>query len=162
MRVRVRGGFFIPDLQPPKEVHVELTNECNLNCSICYRRSWDAERGYMRTDLFEKLLRELKKLSARSIWFDGFGEPTLHPDFERFVKIAADDFEVNLVTNGTLICDKVERVAGNLSNVFVSIDSVNSGTYYLVRGSDLRRLEKGLRVIVNETRVWLSSVLTKS
>ena len=162
MRVRVRGGFFIPDLQLPAEAHVELTNECNLNCPICYRRSWSSGQGFMSLDLFEKLLGELKGLGTRSIWFDGFGEPTFHPEFTRFVEEAAEDFEVNLVTNGTLM-DKVEEVAGVISNVFVSVDSVNPSIYQWVRGYDLRRIEEGIRVLVGEgAKVWLSSVLMRS
>lgn len=162
MRVRVRGGSFIPDPRLPAEAHVELTNECNLSCAICYRRSWSTEQGFMSSDLFEKLLKEFKDLGVRSIWFDGFGEPTFHPDFESFVRKAAEEFEVNLVTNGTLM-DKVMGVANVLSNVFVSVDSPNPDAYRWIRGHDLKVMEEGIRALASEgAKVWLSSVLMRS
>ncbi|MEM3445930.1 MAG: SPASM domain-containing protein [Candidatus Korarchaeum sp.] len=161
MRVRVRGGFFVPDLRLPREVHLELTNECNLSCSFCYRRSWYPETGFMSPDLFGTLLMELKG-EVRSIWLDGFGEPTLHPEFEGLVKLASRDFDLNLVTNGTLLRDRVLPLADAFSNIFVSVESAIPERYRGIRGSEVISVEEGIRAIAGRTRVWLSSVLMRS
>lgn len=142
---------------------MELTSECNLSCSFCYRRSWSPESGFMSPDLFRRIMDDLRELGVRSIWLDGFGEPTLHPNFEHFVRMAAESFEVNLVTNGTLMREKVRGVARMLSNIFVSVESVISETYQAMRGFQLGGLEEGIRELSQEgARIWLSTVLMRS
>lgn len=163
MMVRVRGGFLLPIDQPPKEAHVELTTECNLNCSICYRRSWNLKPGFMDPTTFTRLLDDLREVGVRSIWLDGFGEPTFHPEFEELVRVASRNFELNLVTNGTLIESKVVKVAELFSNIFVSVDSVDPDTYASVRGFDVRKVGEGISLLSRlGTRVWLSSVVMRS
>jgi radical SAM protein with 4Fe4S-binding SPASM domain len=161
MRIRVKGGYFIPDLEAPKEAHIELTNECNLNCTICYRR-WFERSGFMDPNLFEKILSELKDMGVKSVWFDGFGEPTFHPKFEEFSNMASRDFELNLVTNGTIIGSKLKCISENFKNVFVSLEASDPLLYSRVRGFEFEKLNDTLRSLVKEgARVWVSTVLLK-
>lgn len=163
MRVRVRGGLLIPELQPPREAHIELTTECNLNCLFCYRRNWYLKSGFMDTNTFKKILVDLKEVGVRSLWFDGFGEPTFHPEFEEFSRTASRDFEVNLVTNGTLLESKVKGIAGIFSNIFISIESLDPELHQWIRGSSLMRIGESIRELSKQgVRVWILSVLMKS
>ena len=163
-RVRVHGGFFIPDSDPPKEAHLELTTACNLNCKFCYRRSWDEKIGFMDERLFSRILEELRSFGVEDLWFSGWGEPVLHPMFEEFADRASKHFNLGMITNGTLLLEKMESIKRNFSWVFVSVDASDPETYKRIRvGSNLQTVGEGVRRLAkNGVEVWISTVLLRS
>ncbi len=162
--VRVHGGIYIPDPDPPREAHLELTTACNLDCEFCYRRSWDEKLGYMSYRLFRKILEELEDMGVEDLWFDGWGEPTYHTRFEEMAKDASKHFNLGLVTNGTLAMKRMDAIRENFSWVFVSVDVANPDEYSKVRvGSDFSIIDTAVRELVrNGVAVWISSILMKS
>ncbi|MBD3387401.1 MAG: radical SAM protein [Candidatus Altiarchaeales archaeon] len=90
----------------PDRVTVELTNECNLNCSMCPRKSMASERGYLDFGLYRKIMDEIlsEDISTKVVLFFR-GESLLHPDFKRILQYAAGNGlkDISLATNATLL-----------------------------------------------------------
>lgn len=87
--------------RPFSSLEIEITTRCNLFCPSCpratYRRSWINQD--MCLDNFEKIAASFPLY--HSIYFRGWGEPTLNPDFDDMIRIAhASGARVILSTNG--------------------------------------------------------------
>ena len=91
-------------------VYIEITNVCNLNCSFCpCGKDPNETRAFMSTELFNRAIIESSKI-ADNVYFHVLGEPTLHPNFEKFLKsVESTNLRVNLTTNGTTI-QKVDEI----------------------------------------------------
>ncbi len=82
-----------------KKAYIEITNNCNLNCTFCPGTSRPGV--FMTADGFKKILDELIG-KVRCLYFHVMGEPLLHPRLGLFLDMAHDaGFPVNLTTNGT-------------------------------------------------------------
>ena len=49
----------LPEDVPPAKVYVELTTECNLDCAMCIRHSWDEPGGTMAPETFGRVVELL-------------------------------------------------------------------------------------------------------
>ena len=84
-------------------MYVELTDQCNFDCSFCVT---DAKRygkgSFLDLSRLEKLLAEIR-LGARECIYLAGGEPTLHPDFRKVVELClAASYRLNVTTNGSV------------------------------------------------------------
>lgn len=125
-------------IQPnPAHVQLVLTNRCNHNCRLCAYRS----QSYNSSQLFNpkdeipydkaiEILDSFTALGVRAIQFTGGGEPLCHPQVDDvFEYVAESRMEFSLVTNGTLMSDKMKEILPLASWVRVSIDAATSKTY---------------------------------
>ena len=131
-----------------KKIYVEITNNCNLNCSFCIRNSRPIES--ISIDKFTILLEKIKPYTDY-LYFHVLGEPLIHKNINELIDIASNDFNINITTNGYLI-NKIKNnknirqinislhsYCGNdlkkyLDNVFDSVDSlINNKTYISLR-----------------------------
>jgi radical SAM protein with 4Fe4S-binding SPASM domain len=81
---------------------MELTSRCNERCVHCYIPH-EQKHADLDWELGANVLDQLRDMGTMSVTFSG-GEPLLHPRFADFIKKArANDFIINLLTNGTLI-----------------------------------------------------------
>lgn len=83
-----------------KKIYVEITNNCNLNCSFCKKTK--REKLFISTDKFNKLLTKIKPYT-KYLYFHVMGEPLLHPNINELINLASKDFFINITTNGYLI-----------------------------------------------------------
>lgn len=123
----------------PRKVYVESTSHCNLDCAMCIRHGWHQPLGHMPVERFERLVDGLPAdaTAATTIAFGGFGEPLLHPEWQRLASIAtARDFRVEIITNGLLLgADAADALVGlGVNQVTVSVDGADAETYGLMRG----------------------------
>ena len=86
--------------------NIAITSYCNLNCSYCFTRdTYSGSKktyGHMTSDVFKKSLDILQQSNINQIPILG-GEPSLHPDFIRFMELAFQTgLTVKLFTNGYL------------------------------------------------------------
>lgn len=87
-----------------KRIYIEITNECNLNCSFC-AQSTKSKRA-MSLSEFQHICSQIRPYTDY-IYLHIQGEPLLHPDFEQIVEIASSyTLSIQLVTNGTLLSAK--------------------------------------------------------
>jgi len=134
----------------PRIVVLELTTRCNLNCSMCFRRSWSERIGDMDERVFSKALDEAIEAGVRFVWFAGWGEPTIHPKFIEWAETVKDaGLGLGVNTNGTLLDDELAKriVEIGIDRLSVSVDAASEETYARIRGHSLRRVLKALRII---------------
>ncbi|MGM5483164.1 MAG: radical SAM protein, partial [Nanobdellota archaeon] len=93
-----------------KTVQVNITYDCNRNCSYCYVKDFLNTGKVMKFSDFTNLLNWLEKSNIKCINLTG-GEPTTHPDISSIINISKSrGFSVNLFTNLIFNHDLLENV----------------------------------------------------
>lgn len=123
-------------------VNIEITNACNLSCTMCpVNTTMARDKRMMSFDLFRKILDENPDLEF--VLPFQWGEPLLHKDFYRMVAYArARGIRVMATTNGTFIEneDDAERLATcGLDRVTFSSDGIGD-THTKIRGYSWEKL----------------------
>ena len=141
-----------------KKIYIEITNQCNLSCSFCPKTK--RKSHFMTVGEFERTVNSTKE-HGENFYFHVMGEPTAHPHFADFLKIAKDnDIKVNITTNGTLL-DKVGDaiVENKVRSVSVSMHSFEANSLnndmknYLDKIMAFCRKTEGSGITV-ELRLW--------
>lgn len=130
-----------------KKLYLELTNRCNLDCKICYRKSWEHNFCDMKEDVLNKLTNELKIHSdLREIVIGGIGEPTFSKHFKKALE-SLKDYTLTVTTNGTLIDEELsEYLVKYVDVVTISIDGL-SDKYEEIRGINLDLIVKNIGIL---------------
>ncbi len=114
------------------KVYVEITNICNLNCSFCHGHG--REPKMMSEAEFVSILDKLTD-KTEYIYYHLMGEPLLHPELPRFIKLAKEQgYKSVITTNGTLLAKRGDEIiATKPHKVSVSVHSLENGdlTEYL-------------------------------
>ena len=97
-----------------KKVYLEITNNCNLNCSFCNKNKRD--KRFITKDEFNIILDKLKDYTDY-LYFHVMGEPLIHPLINELIDIASNNFFVNITTNGYFI----DRIGDNKNIRKISI-----------------------------------------
>jgi len=79
-------AFVERNFHPLLDVAVELTNDCNIMCSYCYRK--DREVGYMDAGLFRRVIDQIPRYCRVALSFAG--ESIMHPQFEELSEYAIE------------------------------------------------------------------------
>lgn len=135
-----------------REVHVEVTTRCNLECGHCVRNVWESPWEDMDPATFDALvggLRELPRVDR--VHFGGFGEPLVHPDIVAMVqRIHSLGIRTSMITNGTLLTEGMadSLLDAGLDRLFVSVDSPRRASFADARdGADLDLVLDNLRTL---------------
>ena len=120
-----------------QKLYLELTNKCNLNCTICYRRSWNEEPMDMDLKLFNRIKKEIGVInSLKSIVLGGIGEPTCAPLIYEAIG-ALGHYHLTLTTNAMDIDDELlYLIVRRVNLVMVSIDGLHEN-FSKIRNADL-------------------------
>jgi molybdenum cofactor biosynthesis enzyme MoaA len=141
-------------------LNLELTDHCNLRCRMCSQSLRDEAHGeahrFMAFDTWSRALDGLAGAPDVTLCPHWLGEPTLHPDFDRFVEHA---FTINagnrlfrhfkVHTNAVILGEARARLLIDLAQrpglaadtflaVHFSIDAWARDTYTRVKGADRR------------------------
>lgn len=126
-----------------KRIYIEITNICNLNCEFCAPHNRKNE--FMTKANFMHILNEIKNYSEY-IYLHVKGEPTLHPEFDEFVKIAYDNgFKINLTTNATLLKQHL-GITKYLRQINVSFHATNN--------AEILKICKSITDCTVNFRIW--------
>lgn len=145
------GCPFDCGLCPDHEQHscltlIEITDQCNLKCPICYAESGPGHGRHRTLDEIEKMLDSLVANEGEPdvVQISG-GEPTIHPQFFEILDLAKSKPIRHLMvnTNGVrIVQDKAfaERLAGYGPGfeIYLQFDSFHSEALTQLRGEDLR------------------------
>jgi MoaA/NifB/PqqE/SkfB family radical SAM enzyme len=122
-------------LSAPCEVAIEITGRCNLECKYCFS---DGSGVDIPLDKLKKILNQADEMNVFEVCFSG-GEPFFRSDIFDILNYAAKkDFDLSIVTNGTLLdSKKIECIndLGLMGSVQISVDSSNEHIHNSVRGS---------------------------
>ena len=84
-----------------KKAYIEITNNCNLNCSFCPKTT--REKKFMNVKEYEHIVEEIKPF-VNFIYLHLMGEPLMHPNIKEILEISKENnLKINITTNGTLI-----------------------------------------------------------
>lgn len=132
-----------------KKIYIEITNNCNLNCSFCIHNK--RKPKYMSKDEFKIILSKLKG-HTKYLYFHVLGEPLVHPLINEFINEASKNFYVNITTNGYFI-DKIINNK-NIRQINISLHSnVSDLSDYMKRIFDVTDKLKDNTYI--NYRLWL-------
>lgn len=119
-----------------KKLYIEPTSRCNLNCKMCFRKTWVNEvSADMELFVFDRALQTMPD-TVETIFFGGMGEPLVHNDILYMVQKAAETGRrVELVTNAMQLSPEMsERLLdAGLNTLWVSIDSFEDKLYGDIR-----------------------------
>lgn len=104
-----------------KKIYLEITNNCNLNCDFCIKNN--REKRFMALADFQVILEKLKPYT-KYLYFHLMGEPLLHPEINKYINLAHQNFFINITTNGYLI--KRIKDNHNIRQINISLHSYNS------------------------------------
>lgn len=144
---------------------VEITDNCNLNCPVCYAESGTHRQTHKS---FEDVLRMLDAVVANEGEADVMqlsgGEPTLHPQFWDILDAAKARpiKHVMVNTNGILIAQDpafARRLATYAPGieVYLQFDSLRAEAHKVLRGADLTRIRR--QALENLNAAGLSTTL---
>ncbi|RQD72589.1 MAG: radical SAM protein [Tindallia sp. MSAO_Bac2] len=147
--------------QEIRKIYLEITDRCNLNCSICYRKSWedmDYDRD-MTDETLEKVYRDLDEIEGiQKIVIGGIGEPFYHPKITEIIK-RLEKYPLHITTNGTLLTEEIiEALTGTVQEITVSIDGVGEA-FCDIRGISLDGIVKGIRALQKKSMNRIPRIL---
>jgi len=132
-------------------IRISLTQRCNLDCFYCHR---EGEKKVcdeiLSHDDIEAILETSHELGMSKVKFSG-GEPLLHPQIIKIVKIADNYMEdVSMTTNGILLNEMSSDLKeAGLDRVNVSLDTLDPNVYQKVtRGHKLEEAKEGIKKAV--------------
>ncbi len=83
-----------------KKIYLEITNNCNLDCSFCIGNK--RNNKFLSMDEFKILLDKVKGYT-KYLYFHVMGEPLLHPLINEFINEGSKEYFINITSNGYLI-----------------------------------------------------------
>jgi len=125
----------------PPNIQIEISSICNLRCVMCYQKDKtfssksNGYMGYMNFELFKKIIDEIET-KIEAVTFASRGEPTLHPELEKFLKYSEGKFlGLKLNTNATILTEKISNIllSSDLETLVFSIDAANKEMYEKIR-----------------------------
>ena len=161
-------------LCPDHEQHgcltiVEVTDQCNLRCPVCYAESGPERRGEHRPlAVVERMLDAVVANEGEPdvVQISG-GEPTEHPDFWAILDAARRRPIKHLMlnTNGVRIASEpgfAERLTEYLPGfeVYLQFDSLRRGPLMELRGADLRGVRERAVGALNRAGLSTNLVVT--
>lgn len=158
-----------PILETPYPLHsasIEVTANCNLKCVHCYGKFGNQRFDELKVDEMKDLAGQLKKLQVFEITLTG-GEPLAREDFFDVAKaFTSQGFGVVLMTNGTLIDDRIaDKIAdSHIQTVGVSLDGVRPDSHDLFRGvrGAFKNTMRGIQLLGDRgVRLRLYTVLNR-
>lgn len=145
----------------PSSVMLELTNHCNLQCTICprqYAYGHEMDKGYMPLENAKKIVDELYPC-LDSIGLTGLGETFLYPHLEElalYIKSKKKSIVISLSTNANVagFVENVAKVMPHVDTIQISIDGIDE-VYEKIRvGAKFETLKTNLRQIADLAKGW--------
>ena len=133
---------------------IEVTDRCNLNCPICFRRLKNVDQDEVSNDLdFSEIIERLERLKRERPNIDPTvaltgGEPTLRDDLPDLIaKIHTMGFKrTEVMTNGIRLAKDVGYVKdlrrAGVSQIGLQFDGFNDKAYLLMRGKELAETKR--------------------
>lgn len=115
-----------------------ITDKCNLNCSFCSRDAKSLNSTYMSSEFIKTQIEEVLKWNPdlKTINLSG-GEPFLHPEFEKIIKIINSyNLDIRINTNGLFFSDENLALLNkyNVKLFTISLDSSSPEIHDEIRG----------------------------
>lgn len=140
--------------QSPRKVDIAITGRCNLDCKYCFYADEMTALHDLPTDRWLSLFEELAHLGVMEVCLTG-GEVFTRKDlFTLIDSIIANRMRYRILTNGTLITEKllaqfdVGKRRLRLDSIQVSVDGSRAEIHDKTRPNSFERAIRGLRLLV--------------
>jgi radical SAM protein with 4Fe4S-binding SPASM domain len=154
----------------PSHLKIELTNYCNLACPICPHAQMRREVGYMKPELFRRIVEQAAP-ELEFAYLHHLGESLFHGQIGPLVRAGrTTGAAMGLSTNATFLDERKARALldGGLDFLVLSIDGASAESYERVRvGGDfattvenVRRFFAVRRALGAATTVVVQMILT--
>ncbi len=157
----------------PSTIMLELTNHCNLACTICpreYEYGKSMDKGAMPVQQAKDIIDELWPY-LDSIGLTGMGETFIYKDLTEvvnYIKSKNKGIIISVSTNAVLpgFLKKVKPLINIIDTIQISIDGINE-VYESIRiNSTFNVLDKNLKALIkmctnSDTTLMLNMVVTK-
>lgn len=109
------------------KVYIEITNQCNRNCSFCPGTS--RQPGMMTLEQFTQVAEKLQGIT-KYLYYHLMGEPLTHPALPDMIRKATElGFKSAITTNGTLLPSRGKAILdADVYKVNISVHSFEEGT----------------------------------
>ena len=138
----------------PESVDIAITGRCNLHCKYCFYADEMVALRDVPTDRWLAFFQELGSLAVQRVTLTG-GEVFTRPDlFDMIDGVIANRMRYGLLSNGTLITEKVlaQFLQGKrrlrLDSIQISIDGSRAEIHNRSRPNSFDRALRGLRLLV--------------
>lgn len=149
----------------PLAINFHLLRACNARCHYCFARFPETPKGLVADDVIE-VMRLVREAGGEKMNFVG-GEPTIHPDIERFVVAAKKmGYTTSIVSNGAKLARLLSSSAGTMLDwVGLSVDSgTDEGNEAVGRGGSgytAQVVAHARQARANGAAVKLNTVVTR-
>jgi radical SAM protein with 4Fe4S-binding SPASM domain len=157
----------------PSTIMLELTNHCNLACTICpreYDYGKKMDKGQVSVDAAKKIIDELWPY-LDSIGLTGMGETFIYNEIEEivdYIKAKNKGIIVSVSTNAVLphFIEKVSTIVGKIDTIQISIDGLDDVYERIRKNASFQELDRNLRLLAEMTKntktdIMLNMVVTK-
>lgn len=138
----------------PRSVDVAITGRCNLTCKYCFYADEMVARSDLPTERWLAFFEEMGRLGVMDVCLSGGEVFTRRDLFELIDGIIANRMRYNMLSNGTLITEKVlaqfeiGKRRTRLNSIQVSIDGAAAEIHNRSRPKSFDRALRGLRLLV--------------
>ena len=152
------------------DLRVSVTDRCNFRCRYCMPAEglpWLPKEEVLAFEEITRIVRILVECGVRSLKVTG-GEPLVRRDLHllvRSLRAIDDGLDISLTTNGSLLAEQAEALAGaGLNRVTVSCDSLlNHRFAEMTLRDELARVMHGIEVAasIGLTPVKINTVVIR-
>ena len=157
----------------PSTIMLELSNQCNLACTICpreYAYGKEMAKGFMAVDEAKRIIDEVYPY-LDSIGLTGMGETFMYKPITEivdYIKNKNKGIIISVSTNAVLpnFIEKVKPIVGKIDTIQISIDGLNEVYNSIRLKSDFKILDQNIRRLKHlcentSTDLMLNMVVTK-
>ena len=120
----------------PNGVAIEITNGCNLRCTMCNLVAMKRPAQLMEMNVFRRVVDRCAELGVENVRLHTYGETLLHPRLAEMLSYAKQkDLKVWVSTNAQLLSEKKARMLleSGVAAVRYSIDGADRESYEAIR-----------------------------
>ncbi len=145
----------------PLEVAIETTGRCNANCAFCPHHTLERKNGYMPDTMFERIIDQLKEIPPEHVYYISpfkVNEPLMDKQLFKRIEIINERLPnayIRLFSNLNIATDEhIKRIGliKNLSDIDISLNSLDSGEYQALMGLDLAKTKRSIYRLLDYTR----------
>ena len=146
----------------PKFINIELTNRCNFQCTHCYKEATKCGKD-LPYEAIEYICKEFKG-KVPDIQLSG-GEPFLNRNIEKYIDDLSSNFNLSVVTNGSLIKYISPQTLSKINEIQISLYGTTEFEYenFTKNRTGYRNLVEGAQHLKNnDIQFCVAFTLNKS
>lgn len=134
---------------PLHNVHLSLSEGCNLRCQYCYARQRIENSAKLTLNEYRKIIERISSAFSDVTFTLTGGEPLLNHDWAAIAQAVKNaGCRAFLLTNGTLIDEhNIDSIATLIDLVTLSIDGSEAAIHAQTRGDNLNKVEQAIRLL---------------